>query len=80
VLKKSLFFRSRGSVRGDRYGASNNSTILTPTEAAGVVGVEPSIEATKETWQRAWRLHRFLMTKVLHRFDGCRPKDSKLSL
>ncbi|KAL3794329.1 hypothetical protein ACHAW5_009889 [Stephanodiscus triporus] len=80
VLNKSSPFLGGGGIRGDRYGASNNSTILTPAEAAASAGVEPAIEATKETWQRAWRFHRFMMTKVLHRFDGCRPTDSKLSL
>ena len=66
-------------IRGDKYGASNNSTILAPSDAAIKVGVEPTLEATKETWQRAWRLHRFMM-RILHRFDKCQPKDSKLAL
>ena len=68
------------TMRGnDKYGATNNSTILTPSDAAIKVGVRPTLEATKETWQRAWKLHRFMM-KWLHYWDGCQPKDSKLAL
>ena len=68
-------------IRREGYATSNNPTILNPHKAAAMVGVEPARDgATKETWQRAWKLHRFMMTKVLHRFDRCRPKDSKLSL
>eukprot|EP00578_Thalassiosira_sp_NH16_P016294 CAMPEP_0181127684 /NCGR_PEP_ID=MMETSP1071-20121207/28332_1 /TAXON_ID=35127 /ORGANISM="Thalassiosira sp., Strain NH16" /LENGTH=497 /DNA_ID=CAMNT_0023213445 /DNA_START=122 /DNA_END=1615 /DNA_ORIENTATION=- len=50
-------------IRGDKYGASNNSTILAPSDAAIKVG----------------ELHRFMM-RILHRFDKCQPKDSKLAL
>jgi hypothetical protein len=67
-------------IRGaDKYGTQNNSTILSPTDAALRVGVKPTKEATKLEWQRAWRMHRVMM-KPLHWFDGCRPTDSKLAL
>jgi O-methyltransferase involved in polyketide biosynthesis len=69
------------SIRGEGYGASNNSTILTPTEAAAIVGVKPAkFGATNTTWKRAWKVHRFMMTNVLHKFDSIQPTDSKLSL
>mmetsp|Transcript_11045 Transcript_11045/g.16297 ORF Transcript_11045/g.16297 Transcript_11045/m.16297 type:complete len:447 (-) Transcript_11045:205-1545(-) len=72
--------QSHNTIRGsNKYGTSNNSTILTPSDAALKVGVLPTKEATKEEWQRAWKLHRGLM-KPLHLGDWCRPKDSKLAL
>jgi hypothetical protein len=72
--------QSNNIIRGaNKYGISNNSTILGPADAALKVGVKPTKEATKQEWQRAWKLHRFMM-KPLHMFDGCRPKDSKLAL
>ncbi|KAL7549443.1 hypothetical protein ACHAWF_012712 [Thalassiosira exigua] len=67
------------SIRGDRYGPSNGSTVLAPSDAARRVGVEPTAEASNETWKRAWRFQRFAM-RMLHGVDGCRPKDSKLAL
>ena len=67
-------------IRGaNKYGISNNSTILGPADAALKVGVKPTKEATKKEWQMAWKLHRYMM-KPLHMWDGCRPKDSKLAL
>ena len=69
------------TIRGEGYGASDNSTILTPAEAAAMVGVKPAMfGATNTTWKRAWKVHRFLMTNVLHKFDSIQPTDSKLSL
>jgi len=73
-----LFNSNKSStiIRGSKY---ENSTILTPADAANTVNVKPTREATKQEWQRAWKLHRFMM-KILHKFDGCKPKDSKLAL
>ena len=72
-----LFNSNKSSlIRGSKY---ENSTILTPADAAVKVNVKPTREATKQEWQRAWKLHRFMM-KILHKFDGCKPKDSKLAL
>jgi len=73
-----LFNSNKSSpiIRGSKY---ENSTILTPANAAIKVNVKPTREATKQEWQRAWKLHRFMM-KILHKFDGCKPKDSKLAL
>lgn len=108
LLKRII---KRGDIRGaDRYGSTNNSTILAPADAGEIevicswcssvplfitevsiryldvvqhaafkVGVKPTLEASKETWQRAWRLHRFMM-KHLHKFDSAQPTDSKLAL
>ncbi len=71
---------STTAIRGaNKYGHQNNSTILSPSDAAIKVGVKPTKEATKTEWQRAWKIHRFLM-KPLHLFDNCHPQDSKLSL
>lgn len=68
-------------IRASKYGIANNSTILSPADAAASVGVRPTLEnATKGKWQRAWKLHRFMMKVLLHRFDSCRPGDSKLAL
>ena len=68
-------------IRGsNRYGSANNSTILSPEEAAAAVGVKPANpRATKKTWQRAWRLHK-RMLPILHAFDRNKPPDSSLSL
>ena len=68
-------------IRGsNRYGSENNSTILSPEEAAAAVGVKPANpKATKKTWQRAWRLHK-RMLPILHAFDRNKPPDSSLSL
>ena len=68
-------------IRGsNRYGSENNSTILSPEEAAAAVGVKPANpKATKKTWQRAWRFHK-RMLPVLHAFDRNKPPDSSLSL
>eukprot|EP00804_Cyclotella_cryptica_P014996 CCRYP_000607-RB/>CCRYP_000607-RB protein AED:0.05 eAED:0.05 QI:84/1/1/1/1/1/4/494/482 len=66
------------AVRGSRYQLAD-STILTPCRAASAVGVRPTLEASKQTWQRAWRLHRALLP-LLHCWDACRMKDSKLAL
>ena len=68
-------------VRASHYGIANNSTILSPMDAAVAVGVRPTHEnATKGTWQRAWKLHRFMMRFILHKLDFCRPGDSNLAL
>jgi hypothetical protein len=65
----------------NKYGPTNNSTILSPSDAAIAVGVAPTKkDATKTEWQRAWKIHRYLMKTILHRFDNCYPQDSKLSL
>ena len=77
-----LFNRSKSSntIRGNnKYGTLNNSTILTPIDAALKVGVAPTRNATKQEWQRAWKIHRYMM-KILHKFDECKPTDSKLAL
>lgn len=63
-----------GNIRGDRYGTANNSTILAPSDAAIKVGVEPTMEASKEVWQRAWRIHRFMLP-ILYRFDRVQSED-----
>ena len=77
----STRYQSNQIRASNKYGIANNSTILSPIDAAHSVGVRPTLEnATKGTWQRAWRLHRFMMKVVLHRFDWCRPGDSKLAL
>eukprot|EP01082_Thalassiosira_pseudonana_P008973 g7712.t1 g7712 contig26:107985-109677(-) len=77
---KPLIPSVNATIRGaNKYGSSNNSTILTPSDAALKVGVRPTLEASKEVWQRAWKLHRFMM-KPLHVWDGCQPSDSKLAL
>mmetsp|Transcript_9463 Transcript_9463/g.19000 ORF Transcript_9463/g.19000 Transcript_9463/m.19000 type:complete len:538 (+) Transcript_9463:206-1819(+) len=65
--------------RGDKYGMENNSTILTPSDAALKVGVVPTLEASKETWQRAYKFNRFML-RWLHYWDRCQPTDSKLAL
>ena len=64
--------------RGSYY---NNTTILTPSDAAHAVGVVPTLEASKSIWQTAWKLHR-LMLPILHfrLWDKCKMKDSKLAL
>ncbi len=68
-------------IRASHYGIANNSTILSPMDAAVAVGVRPTLaNATKGTWQRAWKLHRFLLRFLLHVFDLCRPGESKLAL
>ena len=68
-------------IRGSsRYGSENNSTILSPEEAAAAVGVRPANpKATSKTWQRAWRFHK-RMLPLLHAFDRNKPPDSSLSL
>ena len=82
VIKSNrVSFQQQQQIRASNYGIANNSTVLSPVEAAASVGVRPTLEnATKGTWQRAWKLHRFMMKVVLHRFDRCRPGDSKLAL
>ena len=71
---------SNNTIRGNnKYGTLNNSTILTPIDAALKVGVAPTRNATKQEWQRAWKIHRYMM-KILHKFDECKPTDSKLAL
>ena len=68
-------------IRGaNKYGHTNNSTIQSPSDAAIQVGVTPTKDATKTEWQRAWKIHRYLMKTILHLFDNCHPQDSKLSL
>jgi len=73
--------RRPNEIRGsNRYGSENNSTILSPEEAAAAVGVRPSNpKATKKTWQRAWRFHKRVLP-LLHAFDRNKPPDSSLSL
>ena len=72
--------RSNLTIRGNnKYGTQNNSTILTPIDAAIKVSVQPTRNATKQEWQRAWKIHRYMM-KILHKFDECKPTDSKLAL
>ena len=68
-------------IRGSsRYGSENNSTILSPEDAAAAVGVRAtSPKATSKTWQRAWRFHK-RMLPLLHVFDRNKPPDSSLSL
>lgn len=68
-------------IRGEnRYGAINNSTIPSAKEAAVAVGVKPPKgNASKKTWQRAWRMHKRVMP-LLHLGDRCKPPDSSLSL
>ena len=68
-------------IRGSsRYGSENNSTILSPEDAAAAVGVRAtSPKATSKTWQRAWRFHK-RMLPLLHAFDRNKPPDSSLSL
>ena len=87
TTRKSILHRlfrssspSNNNIRGNSYGTVNNSTVLSPADAALAVGVKPTKpDATKNEWQRAWRIHRFSM-KILHAVDGCKPKDSKLAL
>jgi hypothetical protein len=63
-------------IRGSHYA---NTTILTPIDAASKVGVRPTLETSKEVWQRAWRLHKAVLP-ALHFWDACEMKDSKLAL
>ena len=86
TTRKSILHRllrsspSNNNIRGNSYGTINNSTVLSPADAALAVGVKPTKpDATKHEWQRAWKIHRFMM-KILHAVDGCKPKDSKLAL
>ena len=66
------------TVRGSHY---NTTTILTPNDAAIAVGVKPTAEASKYTWQTAWRIHRFMLPILHYRlWDRCEMKDSKLAL
>lgn len=68
----SLFLSSSANIRGNRYGTSNNSTILTAEDAAQAVGViPPLVNASKGKWKRAWKFHQFMLP-ILHsteRFD-----------
>ena len=66
-------------IRGEQYGADNNSTIPTATQAAHAVGVRPALEASAATWKRAWNIQKAALP-VLHWRDTCQPPDSKLSL
>jgi hypothetical protein len=80
-LSSTRISSSTTVIRGaNKYGRTNNSTILSPSDAAIAVGVTPTKEATKTEWQRAWKIHRYLMKTILHLFDNCYPQDSKLSL
>ena len=56
--KEVIRIDDRTTIRGGSYGAGNNSTILSPQEVANIIGVKPSIEASKKTWKRAWMLHK----------------------
>ena len=80
-LLHRLRSKLRRPIRGSRY-VDSNSTILTPSDAALAVGVKPTMEASKATWQTAWKVHRFLLQYVLHSrvWDKCQMKDSKLAL
>lgn len=65
-------------IRGSLY---NTTTILTPNDAAIAVGVKPTAEASKYTWQTAWKIHRFMLPILHYRiWDRCEMKDSKLAL
>lgn len=66
------------SIRGDRY-FETNSTIPHANIVSEALGVQPPIEASKEKWQRAWKIHKRALT-VLHAFDSCKPSNSKLNL
>lgn len=66
-------------IRGERYGANNNSTIPTAQECAAAVGVRAPLEASSKTWKRAWNIQQRALP-ILHSFDKYQPPDSKLSL
>jgi len=65
-------------VRGERY-KSENLTLPSPAIIAAQLGVQPTKEASKKTWQRAWKLHKRLIP-LLHSTDSCKPPDSSLNL
>ena len=65
-------------VRGEKY-KSENSTLPSPAIIAAELGVQPTKEASKKTWQRAWKLHKRLIP-LLHSTDSCKPPDSSLNL
>ncbi|VEU45135.1 unnamed protein product [Pseudo-nitzschia multistriata] len=65
-------------IRGEQY-KNENSTLPSPEVIAAKLGVRPSKEASKGTWQRAWKLHKRLIP-LLHSTDGCKPPDSSLNL
>lgn len=69
-------------IRGDRYGTTNNSTIPTPQEVADIVGVRPSREASKRTWQRAWKIHKRALPflHIIERGKKNKVVDSSLNL
>ena len=66
------------AIRGDRY-FNANSTIPHASEVSDKLGVQPPIEASKKTWQRAWKLHKRALP-LLHIFDKCKPPNSSLNL
>ena len=66
-------------IRGDNYGAANNSTIPTAEVCAARVGVRPPLEAPSATWKRAWNIQMKALP-VLHSLDKYKPPDSNLSL
>jgi len=69
-------------IRGDKYGLHNNSTIPTPQQVAELVGVKPSLDASKQTWKRAWVLQKRALP-FLHfseRFSRYKVVDSSLNL
>jgi len=41
--------------------------------------VKPPLEASKEAWQRAWKIQKRALP-ILHLFDRCKPSNSKLNL
>ena len=66
------------SIRGDKY-FNKNSTIPHASEVSKRLGVRPPIEASKQTWQRAWKTHKRALP-ILHAFDKCKPTNSALNL
>ena len=67
--------------RGDSYGASNNSTMLTAQQSAVLVGVVPPLEVPAKRWKRAFVAHRRAMP-FLYALEkrSRKPPDSSLSL
>lgn len=65
-------------IRGERY-KGERSTIPTVETVASRLGVKPLKDASKETWQRAWKTQKRALP-LLHSTDGCKPPDSKLNI
>ena len=64
--------------RGDRY-SSDSSTILSATDVAANVGVQPPAEVPAKVWKRAWWILKYA-TPLLHLFDRDVPPNSSLNL